>query len=71
MGCTSCEDWGRYSNDLTARRRPLLGVLMEALASPFCVDYGANSSAGFNRFSIYAFGPPSRQLDDPFDDHDD
>ena len=64
----------RYSNGPEPLcRRPLLGVLMESTSPALSVAIAVLVALfGLTGFGIYiAFGPPSRQLDDPFDDHDD
>ena len=58
---------------LTAVMAASLGVLMESTSPALSVSIAVLTALlGLTGFGIYtAFGPPSRQLDDPFDDHDD
>ena len=51
----------------------LLGDLMETTSPALSVSIAVLTALlGLTGFGVYtAFGPPSRKLDDPFDDHDD
>ena len=51
-----------YSTDLMQSSSPALSLAIALLVTLF----------GLTGFGIYmAFGPPSKKLDDPFDEHDD
>ena len=55
-------DQANLSRDVMETSSPALSVAIAVLAVLL----------GLTGFGVYtAFGPPSKQLDDPFDDHDD
>ena len=45
---------------------------METTSSPISGHWRTAALLGLTGFGVYqAFGPPSKALDDPFDDHED